>query len=46
MDHKKYETDDEKIYMAFKHLDFDNSGYIEKNEIMKLMGCDNEEIVN
>lgn len=26
MDHRQYERDDEKIKMAFKHLDFDDNG--------------------
>jgi len=46
MDHRKYEHDDEKIKMAFKHLDFDDSGFIERNEIVKLMGCNNEDVVD
>jgi len=32
--------------MAFKHLDFDDSGFIERNEIIKLLGTDNEKIVD
>lgn len=32
--------------MAFKHLDYDDSGFIERKEIMKLVGCDNEDVVD
>jgi len=46
MDHSRFEMDDEKIKLAFNHLDFDSSGFIDKNEIKKLMGVDNEEVVN
>lgn len=46
MDHSRFEMDDEKIKLAFNHLDFDSSGFIDKNEIKKLMGIDNEEVVN
>jgi len=46
MDHNQYEHDDEKIQMAFKHLDFDDSGFIERKEIMKLIGTDSEEVVD
>lgn len=38
--------DDEKIIMAFKHLDFDESGFIERSEIIKLLGVDNESVVD
>jgi len=46
MDHKSYDLDDDKIRMAFNHLDFDNSNYIERMEIKKLMGNENEEVVD
>jgi len=46
MDHEKFEMNDEKIKLAFKHLDFDDSGYIERREITKLMGTDNEAVVD
>lgn len=46
MDHSRFEMDDEKIRLAFNHLDFDSSGFIEKSEITKLMGVDNAEVVN
>jgi len=46
MDHGKFEMSDEKIKLAFKHLDFDDSGYIERREITKLMGTDNEAVVD
>lgn len=46
MDHGKFEMNDEKIKLAFKHLDFDDSGYIERREITKLMGTDNEQVVD
>eukprot|EP00801_Mesodinium_rubrum_P003161 Mrub_03161.p1 GENE.Mrub_03161~~Mrub_03161.p1 ORF type:complete len:463 (+),score=141.88 Mrub_03161:81-1391(+) len=46
MDHSRFEMDDDKILLAFKHLDYDDSGFIDRQEILKLMGKDNEEIVD
>jgi len=36
--------DDDKILLAFKHLDYDDSGFIDRDEILKLFGKDNEEV--
>mmetsp|Transcript_61856 Transcript_61856/g.134025 ORF Transcript_61856/g.134025 Transcript_61856/m.134025 type:complete len:147 (-) Transcript_61856:94-534(-) len=46
MDHRKFDQDDSKILMAFKHLDFDSNGFIDRKEIMKLMGTNNENVVD
>jgi len=44
MDHSRFEMDDDKISLAFKHLDYDDSGFIDRDEILKLFGKDNEEV--
>jgi len=46
MDHRKLVHDDKKLSMAFSHIDIDNSGFIEKNELIRILGCNNEPIVD
>jgi len=46
LDHRKYDSDEEKIRMAFDSLDADKSGFIERNELANVLGSHNLELVD
>lgn len=45
MDNNCFEIKEDKLKLAFDWLDTDNSGYLEHNEIKKILGNDDEHIV-
>eukprot|EP00801_Mesodinium_rubrum_P003142 Mrub_03142.p1 GENE.Mrub_03142~~Mrub_03142.p1 ORF type:complete len:488 (-),score=88.94 Mrub_03142:61-1446(-) len=46
IDHSKFYLDENRIMKAFDYLDKDKSGYIERNEIVRMLGVDNEELID
>jgi len=46
IDHKTYSDNIDKVRMAFRMLDTDNSGFLDPEEILEIVGHENSELVD
>lgn len=46
LDNNIFDINADKLKLLFEYLDFDHSGYLEHDEIKKIIGCEDEAVVD